>query len=204
MKKQNTFVTGALLIVLLALAGFVLLVRPARGSIDDAQADLDQANSELIDLRTRINALTPDPDDTEMQELLTKVPRTLDESGVIDQIGKLAAASGIAVTDIGLSVPTGAESGGGSQTAIDLSVAGQRAEIDGFLTGLATLPRLTVLDEVIVRPHVSNDPAVAEAPDADPADPAATTPAPTVPQPALVAVEVSLTIRSGLDVTSGA
>lgn len=178
-RKSNSLMPVVLLVCLVSAALFMLAVKPKRAEVADRRDELDQARQELTATQIAVAALKGSADDADLAALLVRIPLTDDAPALLNQVNTAATATGVTVTRLSFATPVASKLGSGSQVAVALAATGPRTGLDQFLSGLAALPRLTILDQANLGPIVGADAIV---------DPAAV---------ATFALEVDLMMFSG-------
>ena len=156
-RQSNSILPIALLVVLVAAAGFVLLVKPKQAELADRREELNQATTELAATKAALASFRASKDDPELAGLLVKIPRTEDSPALLNQVNAAATAAGVTVDHLNVGVPAVSTIGEGSQLAVSIAATGTRAGVDTFLTNLAALPRLTIIEQANVNPSASAD-----------------------------------------------
>ncbi len=159
-RQSNSTLPILLLVVLVAAAGFVLLVKPKQAEVTDRRNELTQAQTELATTKVALASFRASKDDPDLAALLVKIPRTEDSPALFNQVNAAATAAGVTVVHLNIGVPAASTLGEGSQLAVSLAASGSRAGVDEFLTNLASLPRLTIIEQANVNPIASGDEVV--------------------------------------------
>lgn len=166
---RATLVAGALLLVVLAVAGWFLAVGPktealaeVQTSIEDTRAQNDLLEQQLAELREQAAAIT----ETEAvaDELARVFPGTADQPGLFRMVTDAAARAGIGSRDVTALSPTPPTIGGAdpatgaspvpaagatlARQTVTLSVEGTYAETTELLANLEQMPRAYLVTSV--------------------------------------------------------
>ena len=165
--KNNPLLPVALLALLIIGATYLLVLKPARAGIGDAQIKRDDLSSQLAAAKAEIRSRTPDPNDTEQVALAAKIPPTPATPEFFAQISALGASTGVSITHVDVAPMKASSVETGSEIPVSLAALGSRSAIDQFTTGLANLGRLTILSQINLHPTAAAD-ALAADPNAAP------------------------------------
>lgn len=162
MKTSQSSSKSTILLGLAVLGAiFFLVIKPKQDEVASAQSALDTSQQALVTAQQDLKTLGPRPDDAELADLVVKVPRTADTPAFLNQINLIGAQYKITIGELSFSPPTEASLGIGSEVKVSLTATGPRAAIDQFLSSIAQLPRLAIVDQANLTPVAADGEAVA-------------------------------------------
>jgi Tfp pilus assembly protein PilO len=176
-KTRNAALLGALLIVVVAVAGWFFVLSPRLSQADDITLQAQDVTNTNISLQHRYNetlkqAATATSAASDAQALFSTMPQKADLPDVLTQISDAAARAGIKPSDISTisttvpqSVGAGAASGtAGATTGVNLAqmqlsmtVNGKQQQLLDFLTNLQSLDRAILITSNELSSSVTRD-----------------------------------------------
>lgn len=146
---------GALLLVM-AIAGYVLLIRPVSNELDAVKTDITTKNTELAELKERLDFLNQAEKDleltTEVQRLasLKAVPVSIKQDEVIKNLIDIAKNNDIELHSISFSKGSTSKDGIGS-LRISSSFEGNYLNLTDFLKALEENGRIFKVESISVQ-----------------------------------------------------
>jgi len=177
---RNIWIIGAVVLVLVAAAGWFLSLSPRMSQADEITVQAEQLQMTNLQLQNRYNqTLTQAQSATqaagEAQALFSTMPEEADLPKVLTQIADAATSAGIKPTDISTISTTiqrtvsggpnnGQPAAAGAtpsinlaQMDINMTVAGKRPQLMKFLTNLQSLDRAMLIKSNELTTSVSTD-----------------------------------------------
>ena len=152
---NRTSLIGVLLIVL-AIAGFVFLIRPVSDQLNTVQADVTIKNSKLDGLKTQLDTLNKSEQDLQLtsevqrQESLKAIPVGMNEDQVIKDVIQIAKQNTVSLNSISFAQGSGTKEGIGS-LRISSTFEGNYQDLTNFLQGLEQNGRIFRVDSINVQ-----------------------------------------------------
>jgi type IV pilus assembly protein PilO len=161
MTETRKWTLGAVAIgLVIALAGWFLLIAPKRAEVADIQASTEAQEQTNTQLQTDIEVLKQQHKDlpekqAEFAALQTKIPNSADMANYIRSMQQLAAKAGVGFTSLAPSEP--APLGGTADPSgalpldtlaamnLEMAVSGDYFQIVKFMNSLETAPRYTLV-----------------------------------------------------------
>lgn len=109
MKSNNSKNLISLLLILAILVIYMYYIRPTSADLEQKQLEKAQAEEQLTDLQNSVDELTKlqaslPKGDGEKQLLLSQIPVSLDQDGLIKDLNRLASNRGIELKNVGFSL----------------------------------------------------------------------------------------------------
>ncbi len=151
-ERRGPIIAGAAVAAVLVLVAF-FLVLPKMGQVKDANATLEEAQSQQSTLSSQLAALKQaETDAPKNREIIRKVdqaiPPTVDQQGFILLVQNAAVQSSVDVVTLTPSAPVFDPLTGLSTVTNGISVTGSYFSITEFLFSIETLPRAAKVTSV--------------------------------------------------------
>jgi Tfp pilus assembly protein PilO len=148
--KQKNMIVGALAALLVLALWYMMLYSPLTSAASKANQATTAAKTTAKSLEQQIAGLKGDlpSQKGQKQQLNLAIPSTPAESAFLRDLDRVKAASGVTFQSVAPSPPTGGAAGATTSINVSISVSGSVAQVHKYLTALATLKRLFVIDNV--------------------------------------------------------
>ncbi len=157
MSDRRAPIIAAVAVVALVGVAVLFLVLPKRGQLSDANAALQQAQSNQTSLEAQVRALqqakveAPDRR-SEIRAVEAQLPPTVDEPGAVRSLQNAFDESGVEVGTLTFGAPTLGTDGNFSIVPVSVQVSGGYFALDSFLSKIETFPRAAKVTAITISP----------------------------------------------------
>jgi Tfp pilus assembly protein PilO len=153
-------ILAGIIMAVIAVLAFLLIVNPKRAEVADAQAKLEEAQSqELTKVAQRASLQQAEAEAPANRKIIRQVeqqlPPTADPQGLILLMKNAAVKAGVDLTQQSIGNPVPGENGV-TAIPISLSLTGTYFSLDEYLFQLETLPRAAKVISVNLAPGASD------------------------------------------------
>ncbi len=149
--KQKNLAVGALAAVLVLVLWYMMLYSPMKHAASKARSDAKDTQTQIDTLEAQVRKAGGAPGSQSakqrLAELQTMIPATPRLADFLRTLDSIRTSSGVTFQSVSPS-PSATATTTTSTITVSITISGQYAQVVDYLRGLATMPRLFVVDNV--------------------------------------------------------
>lgn len=155
-EKSNKSSLIGVLLILVAIAGYTFLIRPASTDLDNLRAAVATKSAKVDELKTKLDNLDQAEQDLQLtsevqrQESLKAIPVNMNEDQVIKDVIQIAKDNNVVLHSISFAKGSSSKEGIGS-LRISSTFEGNYQDLTNFLQGLEQNGRIFRVDSISVQ-----------------------------------------------------
>ncbi len=157
--KNRWVLIGAVGSVLLLLIGYLLVISPAQGRLDEVNTAIETQESKNLQLSNKLNTLKQQVSEVpaklqEIKAVQAKMPGSMKQPALVRSLEQAAQRAGVQLTSISAGTPAAIEGSPGETQLIDLpytlAATGTYSSLKNFVSNLERLDRAYLISTVDV------------------------------------------------------
>ena len=147
----------AMILLIVALAGALIYVKPLWGEVDSLKLGRDEKvtqkqklNDQLAELK-QLEADMQSKSEVSVQDTLMSIPVGFEQDKVIDDLDAIADVSNVKISGINFTIPSDVSEASLGKVKISLTVSADEGDLITFLKGLEGSSRKIVVKDIAVQ-----------------------------------------------------